>query len=110
MEHTSSWIPRLHLDSNLRAVKYSLKKLVKEEFEEPTKQKIFLQRDLATLKSIMDIEEVSTKHLKQEKEINIRILKATRQIEDEWRIKSSQMCLKGGERNIEYFHKKTKVR
>ena len=69
-------------------MKASLKKWVKEDFEEPTKQKISLQRDLAALQSKMEVEEVSTKHLKQEKELDLRILKAVRKIEEGWRIKS----------------------
>ena len=41
--------------------------------------------------------------------MNIRILKAARQIEEVWRIKFRQTWLKGGDSNIEYFHKQTKV-
>ena len=62
-------------ESKLRAMKVALKKWAKEDFEEPTKQKISLQRDLAALQSSMQVEVVSTKHLKQEKELNIIILK-----------------------------------
>ena len=51
-------------DSKLRTMKDALNKWVKEEFEEPNKQKINLQRELAALQYIMEVEEVSTKHLK----------------------------------------------
>ena len=57
----------------------------------------------------MEVDEVTPTHLKQEKELNIRILNAARQIEDVWRIKSKQTWLKGGDINTKYFHKQTKV-
>ena len=57
----------------------------------------------------MEVEEVSTEHLKQEREMSIIILKETREIEEVLRIKSKQMWLKGGDNNIEYFHKQTKI-
>ena len=44
-------------------MKVALNKWAKEDFEEPTKQKISLQRDLAALQSKMEVEEVSTKHM-----------------------------------------------
>ena len=59
-------------------MKVALKKRVKEDFEEPTKQKISLQRDSAALQRKMEVEELTTKHLKQEKELNLKILKAIR--------------------------------
>ena len=41
--------------------------------------------------------------------MSIRIIKATRQIEEVLRIKSRKMWLKGGDSNNEYFHKQTKI-
>ena len=96
-------------ESKLRAVKVALKKWAKEDFVDPIKQKISLQRQLAALQSRMEVEEVSIKHLKQEKELNLRILKASRYIEEGWRIKSRQKWLNGRHNNIVYFHKQSKV-
>ena len=87
----------------------SLKKWVKEGFEDPNKQKINLQKDLVAMHLKMEVEEVSTEHLKQERELSIRILKAARQIEEVLRIKSKQTWLKGGDSNTEYFHKQAKI-
>ena len=74
---------------------------MKEGFEDLNKQKINLQRELAAMQLRMEVEEVSTEHLKQERELNIRILKATRQIEEVLRIKSRQTWLKGGDNSTE---------
>ena len=57
----------------------------------------------------MEVNEVIPVFLGQEKEPNIRILNVARQVEEVWRLKSIQMWLKGGDRNTEYFHKKTKI-
>ena len=87
----------------------TLNKWVKEDFENPNKQKIKLQSEFATMQSRMEVEEVYPAHLKQEKELKIIILKVARQIEEVWRIKSMKTWLKGGDNNTEYFHKQTKV-
>ena len=42
--------------------------------------------------------------------MNIKILNATRKEEEEWRIKSRKLWLKGGYINKKYFHKQEKVR
>ena len=87
----------------------TLKKWVKEGFEDPNKKKINLQRELEALQFRMEVEEVSTEHLKQERELNIIIIKAARQIEEVLRIKSMKTWLKGRDNNTNYFHKQTKI-
>ena len=69
-----------------------------------------MQEELATLQRRIKREEVTAHSLNQEKEINVRILKATRQEEEECRLKSRQLWLKGGDYNTEYFHKQAKAR
>ena len=61
-------------ESKLRTVRATLNKWVKEGFESPNKHKIKLQGELATMQSRMEVDEVNPTHLKQEKELNIRIL------------------------------------
>ena len=52
----------------------ALKRWVKEGFKNPNDHKIKLQSDLATLQSRMEVDEVTPAYLKQEKEMNIKIL------------------------------------
>ena len=78
-------------ESKLREVHYALKKWEKVSFKGPTLQQNQIQEDLATLQRKMEREEVITHYLNQEKEMNMRILKAERQEEEEWRLKSRQL-------------------
>ena len=48
--------------------------------------------------------------LNHEKYLNMRMLRAARQEEEELRLKSRQLWLKGGDSNIDYFHKQSKAR
>ena len=57
----------------------------------------------------MEPEEITLETIAQEKALNLEILKAARQEEDTLKIKSSQLWLKGGDKNTEYFHKQTKL-
>ena len=76
LQHFGS--PNYIWESKLRLVRETLKKWVKEGFENPNKQKIILQSDLAAMHLRMEVEEVFIEHLKQEKDMNIIIRKATR--------------------------------
>ena len=49
-------------------------------------------------------------YLDQEKDLNVKILKVARDEEEEWRVKSRKLWLKGGDINTEYFHKQAKAR
>ena len=58
----------------------------------------------------MEDEEVTLLALNQENELNMKILRAARKEEEELRLKSKQLWMKGGDSNTGYFHKKSKVR
>ena len=58
----------------------------------------------------MELEDITHETIAQEKALNSKILKATRQEEETLRIKSRQLWLKGGDKNTDYFHKQTKNR
>ena len=72
IQHDKS--PSYIWESKLRSARAALKKWVKEYFENPNKKKIKLQSELAAMQSRMEVDEVNPTHLKQEKELNIRIL------------------------------------
>ena len=58
----------------------------------------------------MEREEITHSLISQEKYISLKILTAARGEEEELRVKSRQLWLKGGDRNTTYFHKQTKAR
>ena len=58
----------------------------------------------------MENEEITPLLISQEKDLNLKILNAARGEEEEWRMKTMQLWLKGGDSNMNYFHKQTKAR
>ena len=76
LQHFGS--PSYIWESKLRTVRAALKKCMKEGFEDLNKQKINLQREIAAMQFRLEVEEMSTEQLKQEREMNIRILKVAR--------------------------------
>ena len=87
-----------------------MKVWVKFEYRNTSDRKIQLQSRLANLHSKMEKEQITPIIISQEKNLNLKILKATRCEENELRVKSRQLWLKGGDSNTEYFHKQIKTR
>ena len=58
----------------------------------------------------MEKEEITPLFINQEKDLNLKIHNAPRCEEEELRVKSRQLWLKGGDSNSDYFHKQTKAR
>ena len=58
----------------------------------------------------MEKEEITPIIITREKELNLKILKVAIFEEEEMRVKSIQLWLKGGDSNTEYFHKQIKTR
>ena len=58
----------------------------------------------------MEKEEITPLFICQQKELNLNILNVVRCEEEELRVKSRQLWLKGGDSNTYYFQKQTKER
>ena len=58
----------------------------------------------------MENEEITFLLISQEKYLNHKILNASRYEEEELKMKSKKIWLKGGDSNTNYFHKQTKAR
>ena len=80
------------------------------EYKNTSSRKIQLQFGLETLHSKMEKEEIIPLFIIQEKELNLKILNTTRCEEEELRVKSRKVWLKGGDINTYYFHKQTNAR
>ena len=97
--------PSYKWESKLRATKFALKSWAKISFKGPSFQKKQIQYDLASFQKRMEDEDVTMLALNHEKYLNLRMLRAARQEEEELRLKSIQLWLKGGDNNTGYFHK-----
>ena len=75
------------------------------EYKSTSNRKSQLQSGLASLHSNMEKEEISPLFINQKKELNLKILNAAKCEEEELRVKSKQLWLKGGDSNMDYFHK-----
>ena len=81
-------------ESKLRKVRYELKAWVQTKYKNTSSREIQLQSGLANLHSKMEKEEITHLFIRQEKELNLNILNATRCEEEELRVKSRQLKLK----------------
>ena len=97
-------------ESKLRETHLALKNWAKLSFKGPTFQKKQIQDDLVYFQKRMEDEEVTLLALNQEKELNIRMLRAIRNEEEELRLESIQLWLKGGDSNTGYFHIKIQIK
>ena len=102
--------PNFIWESKLRKVHYELKEWVKTEYKNPSSRKMQLQSGLEALQFKMENEEITPLLTSQEKDLNLKILNAAIGEEEEWRMKSGQLWLKGADSNMNYFHKQTKTR
>ena len=80
------------------------------KYKNDSSRKIQLQYWIASLHSKMEKEEITPLFINQEKELNLNILNAAKCEEEELRVKSRQLWLRGGDNNTNYFHKQTKSR
>ena len=69
-----------------------------------------MQAALVDLQSKLDGEERTPLLISQEKDLNQKILIAARGEEEDLRIKSRKLWLKGGDSNMKYFHNQAKAR
>ena len=102
--------PNYIWERKLRRVQCDLKACVQLDYTSASNKKSQLQSGLAALHSKMEKEEITPLLISQEKDLSLNILKAARCEEEELRVKSRHLWLKGGDRNTTYFHKQTKAR
>ena len=102
--------PSFIWEIKLRKVRYELKEWVKTKFKSPGSGKMQLQTTLVDLQSKLEGEEITPLLIRQEKDLNQKILIPARGEEEDLRIKSRQLWLKGGDINTRYFHNQEKAR
>ena len=83
---------------------------MKTKYKNPSSRKSQLQSALADMQSKLEGEEITPLLISQEKDLNQKILIAARGEEEDLRIKSRYLWLKGGDSNTKYFHNQEKAR
>lgn len=112
----SSW--QQHIEGSLRyiwerkikRVKYALKDQEKNCYIEPEKQKRETKAKLEDLHSTIEGREYQQEDKDHEDKLYYQLYRINREEQQKWRIKSRQLSLKGGDKNLAFFHKQTIAR
>ena len=102
--------PSFIWESKLRRVQSVLKAWVKSYYTHASSKKSQFQSKFSSLHSKIERDKINPILISQEKDLSLKILKEARGEEEEARVKSRQLWLKGRDMNTTYFHKQTKAR
>jgi len=113
---TSTWrcfipgSPAFSWEQKLKRVKAALKSWVKNQFQEPTKQKEKIIKDMEILQAEMEVSTITKEHLIKEIELETNLQKILRQEEEGWKLRSRMLWLKGGDQNTKFFQNQCRDR
>ena len=91
-------------------MKVALKAWVKTQYQEPAKHKELILEEMEHLQSEMEESTITNEHLVKEIELETKLQKILRQIEEEWRLRSRILWLKGGDQNTKFFQNQCRDR
>ena len=102
--------PAFSWEQKLKRVKVALKAWVKTQYQEPAKKKELILTEMERLQSEMEVSTITKEHLIKEIELETKLQKILRQIEEEWRLRSRILWLKGGDQNTNFFQNQCRDR
>ena len=91
-------------------MKVALKAWVSTQYQEPAKKKEQILDEMERLQAEMEDGTVTKVHLIKEIELETKLQKILRQIEEECRLRSRALWLKGGDQNTKFFQNQCRDR
>ena len=102
--------PNYIWEQKLKQVKIALKQWVTKHYQYPKKRKFELVNQLEIMQGKMEHEEITRDLLVQEIELERKIQVTLKQEEEDQRLRSRKLQLKGGDQNTKFFHNQYKER
>jgi len=97
-------------ETKLKRTKQVIKEWAKENYQEPEEVKKKIKSDLESVQLRIEEHGLSQQNKEQERTLYTQLSHINREEETKWRLKSRQLWLQGGDKNIAYFHKQATAR